>query len=207
MSSPEQIQRNIELTRASLSADVDRLSEKVSPSKVVGRRVDRLKGTATSVKDRVMGSPDSGSGPRGAGGSMSSGVSSAKDAVNNVASTVGDAASSVTDAAAAAPQTVRRQTQGNPLAAGVVAFGIGWLISSLPPATEREQQVAKLAQDKASELGEPLKDKAQEVAGNLQEPLQHSVEQVKSAATDATTQTAEQVKSAAADVREPLQQQ
>lgn len=166
MSSPEQIQSNIERTRASLSADVDRLNEKVSPGKVVGRRVDRVKGTATSVKDRVMGS----------------------------------------DAASDAPSTVRRQTQGNPLAAGLIAFGIGWLVSSLPPASRREQDVAKLAEEKAGELAPPLKEKAQEVAGNLEEPLQHSAEQVKSAATDAAAQTADQAKSAVKDVKDPLQQ-
>jgi hypothetical protein len=198
MSSPEQIQRDIERTRASLSADVNRLNEKVSPSRVVGRRVDRIKGTATSVKDRVMGSPEDGTGLRAAGDSVSSGASSAKGAISSAASSVGDAAS-------AAPQTVRRQTQGNPLAAGVIAFGIGWLLSSLPPATQREQDVAELAEDKAKELAEPLKEMTQEVAGNLQEPLQHSVEQVKSTATDAAAQTAEQAKSAAADVKEPLQ--
>ena len=198
MSSPEEIQRDIERTRVSLSADVNRLNEKVSPAKVVGRRVDRVKGTATSVKDRVMGSADDGTGLRAAGDTVSSGASSAKDAVSSAASGVGDAA-------AAAPQTVRRQTQGNPLAAGVIAFGIGWLLSSLPPATQREQDVAERAEDKAKDLVEPLKETAQEVAGNLQEPLQHSVDQVKSTATDAAAQTAEQAKSAAAGVKEPLQ--
>ncbi|MEP7020153.1 MAG: DUF3618 domain-containing protein [Pseudonocardiales bacterium] len=198
MSSPEQIQHEIERTRATLSADVDRLNEKVSPARVVGRRVERIKGTATSVKERVMGSAEDGNGLHAAGDSVSSGASSAKEAVTSVAS-------SVTDAASAAPQTVRRQTQGNPLAAGVIAFGIGWLLSSLPPATEPEQQVAKLAEDKAGELSQPLMEKAHEVADNLQQPLQHSVEQVKSVAIDAAAQTADEAKSAAADIKEPLQ--
>jgi hypothetical protein len=198
MSSPEEIQRDIERTRASLSADVNRLNEKVSPARVVGRRVDRIRGTAASVKERVMGSPEAGTGLRGAGDSMSSGASQAKDAFSSAASSMGDAAS-------AAPQKVRQQTQGNPLAAGVVAFGIGWLLSSLPPATQREQDVAELAEDKAKELAEPLKEKAHEVAGNLQEPVQHSVEQVKTTATEAATQTADHAKTAAADIKEPLQ--
>ncbi|MEP7179744.1 MAG: DUF3618 domain-containing protein [Pseudonocardiales bacterium] len=210
MSSPQEIQRNIERTRASLSADVNRLNEKVSPARVVGRRVDRIKGTATSVKERVMGSPDEGYGLRSAGDSVSTGATSAKDSVSSAVSSVGDAASSavssVGDAASAAPQTVRRQTQGNPMAAGVIAFGVGWLLSSLPPATQREQDVAGMAEDKAKELAEPLKEKAQEMAGNLHEPLQHSVEQVKSTAAEGAQQTAEQAKSAAADVKEPLQQ-
>jgi hypothetical protein len=199
MSNPEEIQRDIERTRASLSADVDRLNEKVAPSKVVGRRAAHLKGAATSVKDRVMGSAGESSGLHGAGDSVSSGTASAKHAVGSAASSVGDAAS-------AAPQTVRRQTQGNPLAAGLVAFGIGWLLSSLPPASERERNVAEIAEDKAGELAEPVKETARDVAGNLQEPVQHSAEQVKAAATDAAAATADEAKSAVADVKQPLQQ-
>lgn len=199
MSSPQEIQRDIERTRASLSAGVDRLSEKVSPAKVVGRRVEQVKGTAVSVKDRVMGSAGEDTGLRGVGESMGSGMSSAQD-------TIGSAASAVHDTSTAAPQTIRRQTQGNPLAAGLVAFGVGWLLSSLAPATEREQDIAKLAADKASELTEPLKDTAQQIAANIQEPLQHSAEHIKAAATDAATQTAEQATATAADIKQPLQQ-
>ena len=210
MSSPNEIQRNIEQTRASLSADVDRLNEKVSPGKVVSRRVDRLKGSATSVRDLVMGSADEGnqtnrhlafweSGRHAANDSVGSGASSVKDAM-------GSAATSAGGAAAAAPQAVRRQTQGNPIAAGVIAFGIGWLLSSLPPASARERDVAKVAEDKASELAEPAKQTAREVADNLQEPLQHSAEQVKAAATNAATATADEAKSAVDDVKQPLQQ-
>lgn len=192
MSSPEEIQRDIERTRQTLSADVDRLSDKVSPSKVVGRRVDSVKNTATSLKDRVMGSSEDGL--RGAG-----------DSVGSAASSAGELASSAATAASAAPQAVRRQTQGNPLAAGLIAFGVGLLVSSLVPATRQEQELAKTAQEKASELVDPLKEKAQEVAGNLQEPAQHSVDQIKSAATDAAAATVDHAKSAAADVKEPLQ--
>lgn len=185
MSSPEEIQREIEHTRRSLSSDVDRLSDKVSPSKVVGRRVDSIKGTAASVKDRVMGSTE---GARSAGGSVTS------------------AASNMTDAVGGAPQAARRQAAGNPFAAGLIAFGVGMLVSSLLPATQQEQDLAAAAQDKATELAGPLKEKAQEVASNLQGPLQDSAEQIKSTVTDAATQTAEHAKSAAQDVRAPLQQ-
>lgn len=199
MSSPEQIQQDIERTRASLSSDVDRLNEKISPTAVVGRRVEKIKGSATTVKDRVMGSPDDGGGLRGMSDTATSGAASARDSMSS-------AASSVSDAASAAPQHVRRQTQGNPMAAGLIAFGVGMLLSSLAPATDKEREIAKTAQDKATDLAQPLKEKAQEVAGNLQQPLQDSVEQVKSTATDGANATAEQAKSAAASVKEPLQQ-
>ena len=52
---PEVIRRDIEATRADLSRDVDALTEKVSPARVVERRVDRAKGAAGTVKEKVMG--------------------------------------------------------------------------------------------------------------------------------------------------------
>jgi len=190
MSTPEEIQTEIERTRASLSQDVDRLGEKVSPGKVVGRRVDRVKGSVTSVRDRVMGSSDDGSGLQGT-------ASSARDTVASATSSIGDAASN-------APQTVRRQTQGNPLAAGLIAFGTGWLLASLAPATSAEKEVARRAEDKATDLAEPLKQHAQQAVEQLKEPAQQAVEQVKSTATDAVSETTDQAKSKASDVREPM---
>jgi uncharacterized protein DUF3618 len=214
MSSPEQIQREIEGTRQSLSADVDRLTEKVSPGRVVGRRVDRVKSGATTLKERVMGSmPDTDS-LRSAGESAGSGLSSATGAVGGAASSVGstvggaasnvgDAVSNIGSAAASAPQAVRQQAQGNPLAAGLVAFGVGMLIASLAPATQKEQQLAAQAEDKARG---PLQETAKDVASELQGSAQESAQQLKDVATQAASDTADQVRSAAEDVKAPLQQ-
>jgi cell division septum initiation protein DivIVA len=203
MSSPEHIQEEIEHTRASLSRDVDRLGDKVSPGKVVSRRLNRVKNSATSMRDRVMGSPDDDAGAHGVGGAVASAASSAKNAVNSAAS---NAASSVGDTVTNAPQAARRQAQGNPLAAGLIAFGAGWLLSSLAPASPPEEDLARRAEQKAADLAQPLKDHAQDVAAELQQPLQRSAEEIKSTATDAAQQTAEHARSAAADVREPFQQ-
>jgi hypothetical protein len=188
MTSPEEIQQEIEQTRADLSGNVDRLTEKVSPGRVVNRRVEKAKGAVTSLRERVMGSPADGSGLRGAGDSLSSAAGSAKETVS------------------AAPQAVRSQTQGNPLAAGLIAFGVGMLLSSLAPASDTEQQVAAGAESKAKELAEPLKQTGQQLAQDMKQPVQEAVERVKSTATDAASETAEQAKSAAQDVKQPLQQ-
>jgi hypothetical protein len=112
----------------------------------------------------------------------------------------------MSDAAGSAPRAVRQQTQGNPLAAGLIAFGVGWLVSSTIPASQREQDLARAAQDKAGDLAQPVKEQAQEVAANLQEPMKQSAEQIKATATDAASQTVDHAKSAAADVKQPLQQ-
>ena len=187
MSSPEQIQAEIERTRNNLSTDVDRLTEKVTPGKVLNRRVDDVRSTASSLRDRVMGSAGDGSGLRGAGDTLS------------------DKASNLTSAAGSAPQAMRQRTQGNPLAVGVIAFGVGMLLSSLAPASQLEQNMAETAEAKAKELAEPLKQTGQEMAENLKEPVQESMQQVKETATQAAQDTADHAKSAAQDVKEPMQ--
>ena len=75
----------------------------------------------------------------------------AKDAVTDTAyqarETVSDKASEAGEAVRQAPAAVKRKTQGNPLAAGVIAFGLGMLVSSLIPSTEKERQVVSELQE------------------------------------------------------------
>lgn len=207
-SEPDQIRREIERTQASLSEDVDALTEKVTPGKIVGRRVDRARSTARGWKDKVMGAnPLSGSehltsGTRSGGGlpatahsaadQLSGTASRARDRISGAASSAAETASDVTSAATdrlqEAPRLVRRQAQGNPLAAGVIAFGAGWLISSLLPAGRQEQRLAEQAKDRAQQVAQPMAQQAQQVANemrdNLREPAQKAAESVRSSATE-----------------------
>ena len=88
------------------------------------------------------------------------------------------------------PRTpIVRQTQGNPLAAGLIAFGVGWLVSSLLPASEKEKQLAQQAETAVREhkdtLLEPAKQAAQEIGEQLKPAAQEAVESVKATAQDA----------------------
>jgi vacuolar-type H+-ATPase subunit H len=208
---PDQIRREIERTQANLSTDVNALTEKVTPSRIVERRVDRAKDTAARLKDKVMGSdsePTSRTGTQ-AGRAVQGVAGSVADTASSTASSISDTASTAASAVQEAPQAVRRQTQGNPLAAGLIAFGAGWLISSLLPASRREQELAEQAKDKASELGQPLADAAKQAAAemkdNLQEPAQQAVASVKSTATDAGRTVADEGRYAAQDVQASTQ--
>jgi len=211
---PEQIRREIERTQSALSQDVDALTEKVTPGKIVERRVDRARDAATRLKEKVMGSDpysghSSGGGVRQAAshaadrvsGTASSATASVQDAASSAASSVQDAAATAADAVQQAPQAIRRQTRGNPLAAGLIAFGAGWLVSSLLPATRREQELADQAKQVAQEKVAPV---AQQVAGevreNLREPAQQAVDSVKATAQDAKDTVADEGRSAAQDV-------
>ena len=108
------------------------------------------------------------------------------------------------------PDAAIRQTQGNPLAAGLIAFGVGWLVSSLLPATQKEQQLAQQAETAVREnkdaLMAPAKQAAQEIGEQLKPAAQDAVESVKSTAQDAAATVKEEGQSAAADVQGQAQQ-
>ena len=52
---PEQLERQIEATRAKLGQDIDALEEKVNPKKVAARSVESAKEKLTEAKDKVTG--------------------------------------------------------------------------------------------------------------------------------------------------------
>jgi hypothetical protein len=182
---PDEIREQIERTRADLSDNVNALADSVNPAHVAGRQVEKVKGAVFGVKDKVMG---------GSGGSNSeSRLSSAGSAV------------------AGAPGQLTSQAKGNPLAAGLIAFGAGLLAGSLLPSSAAEQQAATKAKDAATPV---LSDAAKEVSGNLREPAQNAMEAVKGTATDAVsnvkdtgTSAAQDVKGQAQDAKDTVQQQ
>src|SRR3954449_11762540 len=207
-SDPDVIRRQIEDTRRELSYDVDALNEKVNPARVVDRRVTAAKGRRTPVKEKVLGSAHDTT--SSAHGMASNAAGTVQGAASSAAGTVQDAASSAVGAVQQAPDAVVRQTQGNPMAAGLIAFGVGWLVSSLLPASEKERELAQQAETAVREhkdaLLEPAKQAAQEIGDQLKPAAQEAVESVKATAQDAATTVAEEGKSAAADVQGQAQQ-
>ncbi|MFY1617217.1 DUF3618 domain-containing protein [Micromonospora sp. WMMD736] len=205
---PDQIRREIEATRNSLSSDVDALAYKVSPSRIVDDRKQRARSALQNVRDKVMGTAsDLGHGTGHAAHSVGDRASSAASSVSDAAHS---AASSVSDAAHSAPRVIRQKSQGNPLAAGLIAFGVGWLASSLIPASRREQQAAAQVKEKVGEHSGVVKEKLGEVASELKdelrEPAQHAAESVKSTAQDAVHAVKDDGRSAAQDVKDQAQQ-
>lgn len=178
---PDEIRREIEDTRGRLSSDVNALTETVSPSNVARRQADKVAGVATSVKDRVMGTAD------------------------DLASSGSDATSSISQTPAAAANTARSKTRGNPLAAGLIALGAGWLVGSMLPASEKEKQAASTLKDKAQPLVEEAKSVAQDTAQGLKEPAKQAAQSVKDTATEAKDNVVQEGQSTAQDVKSQAQ--
>ena len=186
---PDQIREQIQVTRGTLSSDVNTLAETVRPGNVARRQVDKVRGVAVSTKDRIMGTAS------GLG-------SSASDPGSSGGSALSDAASGSRRAVRAAPGAVRAQTEGNPLAAGLIAFGVGWLVASVIPATGPEQRAAAKAKENTSVLTEPLGEAAGQVGSNLRGPAHEAADAVKASAADAADTVRSEGVSAVQEVKD-----
>lgn len=192
---PDQIRADIERTRAELGRDVDALAEKVSPTKAVSRQTDRVRSGLINVKENIMGSADDyrSGGHADEQGRMDRFADTAgeyaHDAAEGARHYAGEAqtraqvmAHDASTAVQHAPAEIRRRTRGNPLAAGLVAFGAGMLLGSLAPSTRAEQRAAHEVKKSAG----PLVDEAKHAAMDLREQLEPEVRD----AADSVKQTA-----------------
>jgi len=212
---PDQIRQDIERTRAELSSDVDALADKVSPASIAHRRVEDAKSTLSGVKEKVMGKASDAKamvqerapGLHSSDDPYASQGPSVSDRASSAVSSAQGVMSSAQGAAKSAPTAVKAQAQGNPLAAGLIAFGAGWLVSSLLPASAKEQQAATQLKEKATSgpLKEKLTDAAHELQGSLQGTAQEAVQSLKSTAQDAAQTVKDEAQSAKSDVQDSAQ--
>ncbi len=186
---PDVIRADIEATRARLGTNVDAVADKVTPSHIVQRQTDRVKENVKDavfgVKEKVMGTADH------AAGTMHSASGSAADRFGDTGAAMGDA-----------PTRVKARTQGNPLAAGLIAFGAGLLVSALIPASQKEREAAEALKSSAEPLTAELTEAAKQVAQGLKEPAQAAMENVKATAADATDHVKAEGQDAVADVKD-----
>ncbi|MCO1596654.1 DUF3618 domain-containing protein [Micromonospora sp. RHAY321] len=202
-SDPDQIRREIESTRNELSSDVDALTDKVNPRRIAGDRVGQARGAFTRAKEKVMGT----SSHMGQETSerMSHMAGSARDQARSLGQQSRGAVYSARDEARSLGQQSREQAQGNPLAAGLVAFGVGLLAASLVPPSGRERQMAGRARNMVSEHSGELREQASQVGNqvrdNMREPAQQAAQSVRSTAQQGVSAVRDQGRSAAGQVQ------
>jgi hypothetical protein len=92
---------------------------------------------------------------------------------------------SVASAASTAARVPAERTRGNPLAVGLIAFGAGWLLSTLVPVGEKEKAATQRAMDAAEPLKSEAMDAASRVTEGMREPVQQAAEHMKESASSA----------------------
>ena len=132
---PDAIRADIEATRARLGTNVDAVADKVTPSNIVHRQTNKVKDAVFGAKEKVMGTTHNAT--HNTSGTVHTAAHSASGTVHQATDAAGNALSTAGDAIADAPHQVAAKTQGNPLAAGLIAFGAGLLVSSLIPQARR----------------------------------------------------------------------
>jgi len=174
---------DIEATRANLSRDIDELTDKVSPGRVVQRRKEAARNRFGSLRDKVMGSAAV---PSSEGNRLSS------------------AGQSVGSSASGAVDTLQHKTEGNPIAAGLLAFGAGMLLSALLPASEKEAEAASRAVEAAKRHGvvDEAKAVGQDMASDLKDSATQSAREVAESAKDSADKVKQEGQSSAQNVRD-----
>lgn len=192
----ERLSGEIAGTRQDLSRNVDELVDKVSPGRIVERRKMAARGRLRRVRESVMGTTD---------------VATGK--VSDTGSAIGDRASSAADTVTSGTQdaahAVRSRAQGSPLAAGLIAFGAGALISALLPSTDKEAQLAQRAVETAKEKGQPIAEEARSVGQQMGEQLKDRAgqagEELKATAQESAANVKDEGQSSAQTVKDDVQ--
>jgi hypothetical protein len=190
--SASEVRADIEDTRSDMSDTIDAIADKASPRRIVDRRRRAVANGWRSVRERVMGRAESATGATG-------------DRARGMSESARDTAGSVAEAARQVPDTVISQTQGNPMAVGLVAFGAGLLAATLIPPSEPEQRLAGTLRDQAQPLQDELKAAGQQVVEDVKSSAKQGTEQVKQRASEAAGTVQEDVKSSAQEVKSQAQ--
>jgi uncharacterized protein YjbJ (UPF0337 family) len=162
-----ELKREIEDRRSEISRTVDQMENRVNPGHVAARQTYRIRRAVTEWRDKIMGSDQTQGG------------------LKNV---IGE----VTDTVSTAPDQVMARTRGNPLAAGVIAFGAGALIASLLPETPAERKLAATLQPGVHEATSRLTEAGRNIADDLKGDVRAGVENIRESAASAAQGMMEQ---------------
>lgn len=204
----DELRDDIERRRQDITQTVDELQNRVSPGRIMSRGRYRLRRWIIDKRDQIMGNeePDypwqqpergyygqqgqvSGSSEESITERVSQAASEVGDRVSHVASETGDrmseAASEIKEKVSHAPGQIRQQTRGNPMAAGLIAFGGGLLLGTILPETRTEHDIARRVEPQVSRAVGEARDLGREVMEDVKDGADHAMEQVKETVSEA----------------------
>lgn len=122
----EELKRDIEATRSDMSEKLEAIGDRVSPGRIIERKKNKMSASAQSLRARVMGT-------------ASDTQERLADTAHSALDSVTDTASHATDVIKHAPSAATSHTEGTPMVAGGIAFGLGFLLAAAFPATKSEK--------------------------------------------------------------------
>ena len=157
------VRNEIDDTREHLGATVEAIGDRVLPGRIIERRKETTARSLRGLRDRIMGT--------------------AHDTREQLA----DSAGSTVDHLRDAPESLAQHTEGSPLAAGGVAFAIGFLAAAMWPPTEPERHAVEKVADAAPDLTDDIAQLGHDVAGTVKEQAVGVAEELKTSVSEAAT--------------------
>jgi len=164
--SNEHLRRELSDQRQEIGRDLEAIGDRVSPGRIADRSRERTRRRVVGWRDRVMGNA----------GQMRASIS------DRVPFT-GDGGSN--------GHGVTERVEGNPLAVGMVAFGFGFIVGSVLPASRKEEELARSVEPQLERMAEGIGEAARDTAEKLSPSVEQEMSAVKDEAKAAMSSTVE----------------
>jgi Protein of unknown function (DUF3618) len=190
----DDLRRDAQHQRERMGETLEAIGDRLSPERIVERRKAAVGRRFRSMKETVMGSPDYDEFDPSSGG--------LRGRAEGVASSASEALQSATEQVQQAPQAIAAQASGNPLAAGLVAFGVGALLASVFPKTRTEQHLVQEARPQLDSAAEELKRVGRDVAFDAKDRTTSAAAEVKAAGESAAESVRDQARESSENMRD-----
>ena len=169
----EELRVEIAETRSDLSDTMDAIGDRLSPGRIAERRKNQVTGGFRSLRDRVMGT------------------------AGQSARSLSDTAHSATEAVKDTPDVVLERTEGSPMIAGALAFGVGFLVAATLPQPQQEKDVEARLLEKAQPVTQQLTEGGREVVEHVKEGASQAAQELKQTAAEGARSVADTAQQAA----------
>jgi hypothetical protein len=156
---------------------LEAIGDRISPERMVERRKAAVGQGFRRMREAVMGSADY----------VEPAVQRAQNQAQSAATSTIESARTVGQSVQHAPAAVAEHTAGNPLAAGLIAFGAGLLAATAFPQTRTEQRLVETAQPQLDKVKDELHDAGHDISAGARDHAKSALEQTTSAGKDAAS--------------------
>lgn len=227
-----ELKADIRNTREELGETLDAISEKIRPKAIVRRRINRMKERAWLIRDSIVGPGRPAPSVSAAVADRSMALSermqehtgdlgqkaiNVKDTITGKASdmrekigertaeikqTLGERTGEVTHTIGEKAGAIGGMPRSNPVAAGLIALGIGALAGSILRPSAKERGAADALRRKMEPLKQELSQSGQALAEGAMDAAKDAAEAMGSSLTDAASSVADTTRAGTVDLKD-----